>query len=87
MPVKRHTLNMQPIDPRLTTRRSFIQNSTAAVGGFLAAQKDSQLERNGRLEKAITSLDKEIADIKDLKDQISNEIGRASCRERVLASV
>jgi type IV pilus assembly protein PilN len=43
---------------------------------FLGAQKDSQLERNGRLETAISSLDKEIADIKDLKDQISNVLER-----------
>ena len=43
---------------------------------FLGSQKNSQLERNGRLEKAITSLDKEIADIKDLKDQINNVLER-----------
>jgi type IV pilus assembly protein PilN len=43
---------------------------------FLGAQKDSQLERNGRLEAAISSLDKEIADIKDLKDQINNVLER-----------
>ncbi len=43
---------------------------------FLGAQKSSQLERNGRLEKAITSLDKEIADIKNLKDQINNVLER-----------
>ena len=30
-------MHMQPIETRLTTRRSFIQSSTAAVGGFLAA--------------------------------------------------
>ena len=43
---------------------------------LLSSQKDSQFERNGRLEKAITSLDKEIADIKDLKDQINNVLER-----------
>lgn len=43
---------------------------------LLSSQKDSQIERNGRLEKAITSLDKEIADIKDLKDQINNVLER-----------
>jgi len=43
---------------------------------LLSSQKDSQVERNGRLEKAITSLDKEIADIKDLKDQINNVLER-----------
>ena len=50
---------------------------------FLGAQKDSQLERNGRLEKAITSLDKEIADIKDLKDQISNVLARKQIVENL----
>ena len=50
---------------------------------FLGAQKDSQLERNGRLEKAITSLDKEIADIKDLKDQISNVLERKQIVENL----
>jgi type IV pilus assembly protein PilN len=43
---------------------------------FLGVQKESQLERNGRLEKAITALDKEIADIKDLKDQINSVLER-----------
>lgn len=50
---------------------------------FLGAQKDSQLERNGRLEKAITSLDKEITDIKDLKDQISNVLERKQIVENL----
>ena len=50
---------------------------------FLGAQKNSQLERNGRLEKAITSLDKEIADIKDLKDQISNVLERKQIVENL----
>ena len=50
---------------------------------FLGAQKDSQLERNGRLEKAIASLDKEIADIKDLKDQISNVLERKQIVENL----
>jgi type IV pilus assembly protein PilN len=50
---------------------------------FLGAQKSSQLERNGRLEKAITSLDKEIADIKDLKDQISNVLERKQIVENL----
>jgi type IV pilus assembly protein PilN len=43
---------------------------------FLGTQQSSQLERNNRLEKAIASLDKEIADIKNLKDQISNVLER-----------
>jgi type IV pilus assembly protein PilN len=50
---------------------------------FLGAQKESQLERNGRLEKAITSLDKEIADIKDLKDQINNVLERKQIVENL----
>lgn len=50
---------------------------------FLGSQKDSQLERNGRLEKAIASLDKEIADIKDLKDQISNVLERKQIVENL----
>ena len=43
---------------------------------FLSLKKDSQLERNNRLELAIGQLDKEIADIQDLKDQINNVLER-----------
>ena len=43
---------------------------------FLGAQRDAQIERNTRLETAIAALDKEIADIKDLKDQINNVLER-----------
>ena len=43
---------------------------------FLSAQNNTQLERNGRLEKANADLDKQIADIKDLKDQINNVLER-----------
>jgi type IV pilus assembly protein PilN len=50
---------------------------------FLGSQKSSQLERNGRLEKAIASLDKEIADIKDLKDQINNVLERKQVVENL----
>ena len=50
---------------------------------YLGAQKDSQLERNGRLEKAIVGLDKEIADIKDLKDKISNVLERKQIVENL----
>jgi type IV pilus assembly protein PilN len=50
---------------------------------FLGSQKDSQLERNGRLETAISSLDKEIADIKDLKDQINNVLERKQIVENL----
>ncbi len=50
---------------------------------FLGAQKNSQLERNARLETAISGLDKEIADIKDLKDQISNVLERKQVVENL----
>ena len=43
---------------------------------FLSAQNNTQLERNSRLEKANIDLDKQIADIKDLKDQINNVLER-----------
>ena len=43
---------------------------------FLSAQNNTQLERNSRLEKANAALDKEITDIKDLKDQINNVLER-----------
>ena len=50
---------------------------------FLSAKKDSQIERNGRLEQAISQLEKEIADIKDLKDQISNVLERKQIVENL----
>jgi len=50
---------------------------------YLGAQKESQLERNGRLEKAIASLDKEIADIRNLKDQINNVLERKQIVENL----
>lgn len=50
---------------------------------YLGAKKDSQIERNSRLELAITQLDKEIADIKDLKDQISNVLERKQIVENL----
>jgi type IV pilus assembly protein PilN len=43
---------------------------------YLGAKKQSQLDRNTRLETAITQLDKEIADIKGLKEQINNVLER-----------
>lgn len=52
----------------------------------LGAQKSSQLERNGRLETAITKLDKEIADIKDLKGQISDVLERKQIVENLQAN-
>lgn len=50
---------------------------------YLSAKKDSQIERNGRLEQAIVQLDKEIADIKNLKDQISNVLERKQIVENL----
>lgn len=50
---------------------------------LLGAQKDSQLERNARLETAIAKLDKEITDIKDLKDQINNVLERKQVVENL----
>lgn len=50
---------------------------------YLDARKQSQLERNGRLEQAITQLDKEIADIKNLKDQINNVLERKQVVENL----
>ena len=50
---------------------------------YLGAKKQTQLERNTRLETAITNLDKEIADIKDLKDQISNVLARKQVVENL----
>ncbi len=50
---------------------------------YLGAQKESQLERNSRLEKAIASLDKEIADIRNLKDQINNVLERKQIVENL----
>ena len=50
---------------------------------FLGAQRDAQVERNTRLETAITALDKEIADIKNLKDQINNVLERKQIVENL----
>lgn len=50
---------------------------------ILGAHKAAQLERNGRLEAAIVALDREIADIKDLKDQISNVLERKQIVENL----
>ena len=43
---------------------------------FINSQIDAQIARNGRLDAAIVNLDKEIADIKDLKDKISTMLER-----------
>jgi len=50
---------------------------------YLGAKKQSQLERNNRLEQAITKLDAEIKDIRDLKDQISNVLERKQVVENL----
>jgi type IV pilus assembly protein PilN len=50
---------------------------------YLGAKKQTQLERNTRLEQAISQLDKEIADIKDLKDQINNVLERKQVVENL----
>lgn len=47
---------------------------------------DKQLERNGRLDTAIAKLDKEIADIKDLKTQISAMLERKQVVENLQAN-
>ncbi len=43
---------------------------------YIGAKKQSQLERNSRLERAITVLETEIADISELKNQINNVLER-----------
>jgi type IV pilus assembly protein PilN len=43
---------------------------------YLGARKQTQLERNTRLEQAIAKLDTEIADIAELKNQINNVLER-----------
>lgn len=50
---------------------------------FINAKVDAQAERNSRLDAAIVKLDKEIADIKDLKDQISIMLGRKQVVENL----
>jgi len=50
---------------------------------FINSRIDAQTERNGRLDLAIVKLDKEIADIKDLKDQISAMLERKQVVENL----
>lgn len=50
---------------------------------FIDHQIDSQLARNTRLDQEIASLDKEIADIKDLKTQIKLMIARKQVVENL----
>jgi type IV pilus assembly protein PilN len=50
---------------------------------YINAKIDAQNERNTRLDTAIVKLDKEIADIKDLKDQISTMLERKQVVENL----
>ncbi|HBA08845.1 PilN domain-containing protein [Methylotenera mobilis] len=50
---------------------------------IINSKVDSQLERNQRLNNAITKLDKEIADIKDLREQISAMLERKQVVENL----
>jgi len=50
---------------------------------FINAKINAQKERNTRLDAAIVKLDKEIADIKDLKDQISTMLERKQVVENL----
>lgn len=50
---------------------------------YINSRTDAQTERNGRLDNAIVELDKEIADIKDLKDQISAMLERKQVVENL----
>ncbi len=50
---------------------------------YINAKIEAQAERNARLDAAIVKLDKEIADIKDLKDQISTMLERKQVVENL----
>ena len=50
---------------------------------FINSQTDAQAARNARLDTAIAGLDKEIADIKDLKDKISTMLERKQVVENL----
>lgn len=50
---------------------------------FINSRTEAQVARNGRLDVAIVKLDKEIADIKDLKDQISIMLERKQVVENL----
>lgn len=50
---------------------------------YIGAQVDSQLDRNSRLTAANEKLDKEIAEIKDLKDQINSVLERKQVVENL----
>lgn len=84
--------------PHRQIRREARQREFALMAGFSAiaavviifmgwtyinSRIDAQAERNGRLDAAIVKLDKEIADIKDLKDQISIMLDRKQVVENL----
>ena len=50
---------------------------------YINARVEAQAERNARLDTAIAALDKEIADIKDLKDQINIMLERKQVVENL----
>jgi type IV pilus assembly protein PilN len=50
---------------------------------YINSRVEAQAERNARLDTAIVQLDKEIADIKDLKDQISTMLERKQVVENL----
>jgi type IV pilus assembly protein PilN len=50
---------------------------------YINSKIEAQAERNARLDTAIVKLDKEIADIKDLKDQISTMLERKQVVENL----
>jgi len=50
---------------------------------YLGSKKQVQLDRNVRLEQAIAQLDIEIADIRELKDQINNVLERKQIVENL----
>ncbi|PKO46811.1 MAG: fimbrial protein [Betaproteobacteria bacterium HGW-Betaproteobacteria-22] len=50
---------------------------------YISGKVESQLERNQRLETAIANLDKEIAEIKDLKNQINAMLERKQVVENL----
>lgn len=65
--------------------------ATAIAGGaivfmgqtFISSKIDTQSERNHRLEEANTQLDKEIAQIKELKEQIQDVLARKQVVENL----
>ena len=50
---------------------------------YISTQIDSQLSRNGRLDTANTQLDKEIAEIRELKNQINSVLERKQVVENL----